>query len=340
MVFLTIVTIVVSSLLYFWFKQKSSRLSSKIPGPKGLPLLGNVLDLNPKHVVKTLEEWAMEHGPVYKFSAFGRETLVVSDLQEINTLLKRRPEDFKRPEQLADAINSFRLIGLFTLEGSEWKESRNIIAPSLAPARVNEMKACVWSHTLKLRKTFANIASLQEKQCAEWFPVQSLALAEKLVLKGGESGKAFSTYDKKKLYDVLTPLQEAILGIVLETSFSWGESTLISMDLLERIKDMFAVISDRFLGSLPVWKVWQSPRDIKAQKTSDELLKVIEKVIETQKKREKQEKKKEAGEEEEVGAHLKRTVLANILENKGKLTDATVVGNIAQVILAGYGNEL
>jgi cytochrome P450 len=336
MVLLTLGAILLTTIVYLWYKLRPTRLSSKLPSPKGIPLFGNALQLNPKEAPKQLERWAMEYGTLYKLNLLGKETLVMSDIHEIGNLLKKRPEEFSRFQSLSKVINDFGLAGLFTLEGAEWKESRNIIAPSLAPARVNEMKACIWGHAIQLRNEFAKIAELQDAQLSDWFPFQTEADAAKQIQKSGEGAKIMSKFDPRKRHDVLLPLQQSILAIVLETSFSWGESDLLGTDMLDKLKDMFTVVSDRFYAPLPLWKIWKSPRDIRAQQAADELTTVIQKVIDKHDKQQSSTvQKKET--EEEIGAHLKRTVLANILQTRGKLNDSRIIGDISQVMLAGYG---
>ena len=42
----------------------------KIPGPRGLPLLGNVLEINPESMHNKLYDIARQYGPVSKISVF------------------------------------------------------------------------------------------------------------------------------------------------------------------------------------------------------------------------------------------------------------------------------
>jgi len=54
----------------------SGRPLTTLPGPRGLPLLGNLLQLKATQLPTILEHWADRYGPLYTFR-LGRKPVVV-----------------------------------------------------------------------------------------------------------------------------------------------------------------------------------------------------------------------------------------------------------------------
>ena len=73
-----------------------TRRMDDMPGPRGVPLLGNALQFKPGLLHQQLEAWAAEYGPFYQVR-FGRwRTLVVSDHRVVAATLRDRPDGFRR----------------------------------------------------------------------------------------------------------------------------------------------------------------------------------------------------------------------------------------------------
>ncbi len=73
-----------------------------IPGPKGLPLLQNVLQLDYPRLPWILTEWGKVHGPVYKIGLMGRYAVVINGYDVIHECLAKggkatagRPDIFR-----------------------------------------------------------------------------------------------------------------------------------------------------------------------------------------------------------------------------------------------------
>ena len=67
------------------------RTLSDLPGPDGLPLLGNLLQLDLKQLHTVVETWAGVYGPLYKFQIAHKPVVAVSDTDLINEVLRKRP---------------------------------------------------------------------------------------------------------------------------------------------------------------------------------------------------------------------------------------------------------
>ena len=75
---------------------KPARRIADLPGPRGLPFLGNALQFRSPTLHLALEDWAVQYGPYYQLRAAGRRILVLSDHQVVASVLRDRPAAFSR----------------------------------------------------------------------------------------------------------------------------------------------------------------------------------------------------------------------------------------------------
>ena len=77
----------------------SRKKSIKLPGPSGLPFIGNALQLDKKRPHHTLFNWIKDYGNLYKIKLFGEEIVVVSSEEGIREVILTKADDFAgRPE--------------------------------------------------------------------------------------------------------------------------------------------------------------------------------------------------------------------------------------------------
>ncbi|VDC03998.1 unnamed protein product [Peniophora sp. CBMAI 1063] len=60
------------------------------PGPAGVPIIGNVLDLPQTEPYKTYVQWGHKYGPIMHVSALGQSLIIVNDASIATELLERR----------------------------------------------------------------------------------------------------------------------------------------------------------------------------------------------------------------------------------------------------------
>lgn len=122
-----------------------------LPGPRGLPLLGNLLQVSPTQAHQTFEKWAREYGPVYQFRLGARQIVAVSDPDMIMTLLKERPNQFKRMAPVREIFLEMGIPGVFPLEGEQWKRQRKVWMDALTIHNIKAFASRVFELTERLR---------------------------------------------------------------------------------------------------------------------------------------------------------------------------------------------
>ena len=63
-----------------------------LPGPAGLPGVGNALRIRPSRLHVMIEQWGRRYGPVFRFSMGRREVVGFTDPDAINAILRERPD--------------------------------------------------------------------------------------------------------------------------------------------------------------------------------------------------------------------------------------------------------
>ncbi|RFU23995.1 hypothetical protein B7463_g12342, partial [Scytalidium lignicola] len=64
--------------------------AKELPGPKGYPIIGNLLQIPKTHSWLKFKEWADEYGPIYKIHVLGSTYVVISSEKIANDLLSMR----------------------------------------------------------------------------------------------------------------------------------------------------------------------------------------------------------------------------------------------------------
>ena len=108
-----------------------------LPGPPAIPLLGSLHKVRPAIIHRQLEGWSREYGPYYRLKLAKRNLLVVSDHEVIATMLRDRPDGFRRSDRLEYIATEMGLEpGVFGSEGESWRRQRRMVMAGFDPAHV------------------------------------------------------------------------------------------------------------------------------------------------------------------------------------------------------------
>lgn len=115
-------------------------MTEPIPGPRSLPLIGNLLDIWEDRSVplRGLERVASIYGPIYQFTIKGQRRIVCSSAALLEELTDEKRFVKTPPPTLASAPGPK---GLFVArnEDPDWAQGHRILMPAFAPLSVQEM---------------------------------------------------------------------------------------------------------------------------------------------------------------------------------------------------------
>ncbi|MGZ8095329.1 MAG: cytochrome P450 [Methylosarcina sp.] len=106
---------------------------AQLPGPKGLPFLGNLLQIDLRRLHLILEEWAGAYGDIYRFQLAGKPVVVISNTEWIQNILRDRPQTYRRMSSMERIARELKTHGVFTAEGEQWRRQRQLIAQAFKP---------------------------------------------------------------------------------------------------------------------------------------------------------------------------------------------------------------
>ena len=143
------------------FRAPAARVAD-LPGPRGLPLVGNALQLQSYNLHRTLEDWARTYGPMFRFSFAGVDAVCVADPTLMNEVLRHRPKDFARSQCLSDLIEETGVKGVFSAEGDAWKRQRKLVMRALTPEAVKHFFPIIQTVTQRLEAKWRAAAARGE----------------------------------------------------------------------------------------------------------------------------------------------------------------------------------
>lgn len=113
-----------------------------IPSPRGLPIIGNLLDLqDPEGVpIQALERMLDIYGPICKFKAGKNETIMVGG-QELFEELCDETRFWKAPITIL-APSAEGTKGLFAAHSErdeDWQKAHRILMPAFGPLAIEQM---------------------------------------------------------------------------------------------------------------------------------------------------------------------------------------------------------
>ena len=207
------------------------RSIADLPGPRGVPLLGNLRQIQPGRFHRNMEDWAREFGPIYRFTMLKRSFVVVSRRDTIASMLRDRPDTFRRSTRTARMLEEAGTRGLFTAEGEEWRRQRKLAMRALTPEVVHRF--------------FPTLVMMTERLCLRW----------KAALAAGRP------------VDVLRDLKAWTLDVTVGLAMGQDINTLEHEDnpLQRDIEFIFKRVARRLTTPVEYWKVFKLPVDREAE---------------------------------------------------------------------------
>ena len=90
---------------------------SQLAGPKGLPIFGNLLQIDLQKLHSILEEWSDNYGEMYTFKIANKAVVAISDPMLIQNILRDRPQTYRRVSSIERVARELGIHGVFPLRG-------------------------------------------------------------------------------------------------------------------------------------------------------------------------------------------------------------------------------
>lgn len=205
----------------------SLRSLSELPGPPALPLVGHAYAIRPHNLHQVIEDWSHRYGPLCRVQLGPRKGILVSDPAMINTILKDRPNRFRRLRALEGIAAELGLNGLFSAEGADWQRQRRAWMKALNAHQV--------------RPFFDTLTQTTQRLQARW-------------QRAADAGLAVDVQDDLMRYTV-----------DVTTRFAFGvESNTLEADgdrIQGYLAQIFNAINDRLASPVPYWRYLKLPKD-------------------------------------------------------------------------------
>ena len=268
-----------------------------LPGPAGLPLIGNLHQLFPlDRLHLKLEEWADQHGDIFRIRYGPRPVLVITDRIAVQRMLLDRPEGFRRAAILEAAATDMRLKGVFASEGEDWRRQRRIVTGAL--------------NRTKLKTLFPKLQEMVERLQRRW---------ERAA-------------DEGPPVDLCQDLMRFTVDVTMQLAFGIDPNTQETEGpVIQRHLDkVFPVLHRRVFFPYPIWRVVRLPSDRTLDRALDALQEEVGEMVRSARER----MKSEPGLAHAPTNFLESILTALEQEDSG-FSDAEVFANAGTLLLAG-----
>lgn len=276
--------------------EKSRKSLSQLPGPKGLPILGNLLQIDLQKLHSILEEWAAIYGDIYQFKLVNKTVVAISEPTLIQNILRDRPDTYRRVSSIERVGAELGSNGVFAAEGEQWRRQRQVIMQAFKPEQ--------------LRQFFPMMHNITERLYTRWNKVAG----------------AGQSIDIQKDWVRFT--------VDITTNFAFGYDINLleqkSDNFQRHLKKFLPVFNRRANAPFPYWHFVKLPNERAMEKSLAIIKETLTAFVQQARKKLEQQPDSDI----EPANFLEALLLAQD-ENGNYLTDVEIQGNIITILLAG-----
>ncbi|MEJ8810465.1 cytochrome P450 [Variovorax ureilyticus] len=268
-----------------------------LPGPRGVPVFGNLLQVDSTRLHLQLEQWCEVYGPIYKLRLGPRSAVVVGDHELIAAALRDRPDGFRRTTKLEQVWTELGLTGgVFGANGESWRRQRRMVMAAFDPGHVRRYHPAL----------------------------QRVAL--RLVERWQQAARQGAAIDLRE--DLMRFTVDAIAGL----AFGAEVNTLQSGEdvIQEHLNRLFPAVFKRIFAPLPTWRWFPSAEDRALVRSVAEVNAAVDGFIAQGRKR-----LQENPALREHPSNLLEAMLVAADEPDSGMDDRQVAGNVLTMLLAG-----
>ena len=267
-----------------------------LPGPRGLPLIGNAHRVTGAELHLIAERWCERFGPIFRFDLGLRRYIGVGDAAAINEVLRERPDGFRRWRELLENTKELTgTFGVFHAEGEDWRKQRRLAVTALNSNHLQRYYEIVRTCTERLYRKLSRAAC---------------------------SGQALDI-DRELCSFTVDVTSALAFGHDLNT-LERGES-----ELQKHIQQMFYIGGRRLVIPIRYWRYFKLPVDRAADRSWVAISSAVNAFIQ-----EARERISARPQLREAPENLLESMIA-AQENDGAFTDEEIVGNVFTLLFAG-----
>lgn len=276
---------------------RSQRSYDDLRGPRRLPLVGNLLQIEPTRMHLQLEAWCAEYGPIYRIQLGKRPAVVVADHELVTTILRDRPDGFRRTTRLEMIWSEMGLLnGVFAASGDTWRRQRRMVMAAFDPAHV--------------KAYFPALARVAQRLAARW---RELARRDASIDLTG---------------DLMRYTVDTIAGLAFGAEVNTLES---DEDVIQRhLNRLFPAVYRRVFSFLPTWRWLPSSEDRQLARSVAEVNTAVDDFIARARARLRADPALR-----ERPVNLLEAMLVAADEPGSGIDDQQVAGNVLTMLLAG-----
>jgi cytochrome P450 len=273
------------------------RSLDELPGPRGWPLLGNLPQVRMARIHQIMERWSGEFGSLFRVRFGPTRLLVVADHELVNTLLRDRPDGFRRSSRLREiSIEMGGTPGLFSAEGEAWRHQRRMVMASFAPGHIRAFLPQLRAVSRRLERRWRRAA-----QAGTWIDLQA---------------------DLKRF------TVDAIAGLAFGTEVNTLES---GDDVIQRHLDLvLSGLYRRVMSPVPYWRWFRLPADRQLERSNAAVREAIEGFVSAARERIRADPSLR-----EHPRNLLEAMLAAASAGDAGVDDRDVAGNVSTMLFAG-----
>lgn len=273
------------------------RRLAELPGPRPLPMFGNLLQMDRARVHRTMEEWSRRYGPLFRVSFPRGDLLVVADSELIAQVLRERPATFRRPSITTEVASEMGgLPGVFEAEGAAWRNQRRMVMQAFAPQAVKGYFPALVQVAQRLRRRWDDAA---------------------------RSGRRIDLGAELRLYTV---------DIVAGLAFGSDVNTIEHGDnaIQRHLDRILPAVARRSLAPFPYWRYVKLARDRRLEHSVAAVRVAVDELVTQAKERMPRDPERGAR-----PRNMLEAMLAAAAQDDSGVSERDVGGNVLTMLLAG-----
>jgi len=273
------------------------RRLADLPGPRTLPLLGNLHQVHRGRLHQDMEAWARRYGPLFQVSPGRGAMLVVADHTLIAQVLRERPATFRRPSITAEVAEELGGVpGVFEAEGADWRNQRRMVMQAFAP------------HAVK--SYFPSLVQVGQRLQRRW---EMAAVAGDLI-------------------DLGTDLRMYSIDIVAGLAFGSDVNTIETGDnaIQRNLDKILPAVGERSMAPFPWWRYVKLPRDRELERCVAAVRVAVDALVAQGRERMRNDPTLAAR-----PRNMLEAMLAAAAQEDSGVTEREVAGNVLTMLLAG-----